>query len=35
MENNIQVYDEMYYGNGDFDFIEDDTIRIFLHLLSF
>ena len=27
MENNIQVYDEMYYGNGDFDFIRDESTR--------
>ena len=27
MENNIQVFDELYYGNGKFEFVVDDTIR--------
>lgn len=30
MENNIQVYDELYYGNGEFDFIRDESTREFL-----
>jgi hypothetical protein len=30
MENNIKVYDEMYYGNGEFDFIKDKNYRDFL-----
>lgn len=30
MENNIEVFDELYYGNGKFEFIEDETIRDFL-----
>jgi hypothetical protein len=30
MENNIQVYDEMHYGNGEFDFIKDNNYRDFL-----
>ncbi len=30
MENNIQVYDELYYGNGEFDFIKDISYRAFL-----
>jgi hypothetical protein len=30
MENNIIVYDELYYGNGEFDFIEDQTYKDFL-----
>jgi len=27
MENNIQVFDEMYYGNGEFDFIKDKSVK--------
>jgi hypothetical protein len=27
MENNIQVYDEIHYGNGEFDFIKDTSTR--------
>ena len=27
MENNIQVFDELYYGNGEFDFIKDKSTR--------
>jgi hypothetical protein len=29
MENNIEVYDELY-GNGEFDFIKDNNYRDFL-----
>ena len=27
MENNIEIFDEMYYGNGEFDFIQDISHR--------
>jgi hypothetical protein len=30
MEHNIKIYDEIYYGNGDFDFVRDDSIKAFL-----
>jgi len=30
MENNIEVFDEMYYGNGAFEFVEDNIIKDFL-----
>ena len=30
MEYNIKIYDEMYYGNGQFDFIKDTSMREFL-----
>jgi hypothetical protein len=30
MENNIQVFDETYYGNGEFDFVGDESIKEFL-----
>jgi hypothetical protein len=30
MENNIQIYDETHYGNGEFDFVKDESIRTFL-----
>lgn len=29
MENN-EVYDETYYGNGEFDFVRDESTREFL-----
>jgi hypothetical protein len=30
MEYNIKIYDVMYYGNGEFDFVKDNSIRDFL-----
>jgi hypothetical protein len=30
MENNIKIYDEMYYGNGEFDFVRDEFTKEFL-----
>jgi hypothetical protein len=30
MENNIEVFDELDYGNGEFDFVTDRSIREFL-----
>ena len=30
MENNIKIYDEMYYGNGEFDFVKDKFTKEFL-----
>ena len=30
MENNIEVIDEIYYGNGKFEFVKDETIKDFL-----
>jgi hypothetical protein len=30
MENNIQIFDETYYGNGYFDFVKDMSTREFL-----
>ena len=30
MDYNIKIYDEMYYGIGDFDFVGDESIREFL-----
>ena len=30
MENNIEVFDELHYGNGEFDFVRDDSTREFL-----
>ena len=30
MEYNIKTYDELYYGNGDFDFVKDESIKEFL-----
>ena len=30
MENNIEVFDELYYGNGEFDFVRDESTREFL-----
>ena len=30
MENNILIYDEMYYGNGEFDFVKDKSLKEFL-----
>jgi len=30
MENNIKIYDEMYYGNGEFDFVRDKFTKEFL-----
>ena len=30
MENNFEVYDEIHYGNGEFDFIKDNSYRDFL-----
>lgn len=27
MEYNIKIYDEMYYGNGEFDFIKDASTK--------
>ena len=30
MENNIQVYDEVDYGDGEFEFVRDQSTRDFL-----
>ena len=30
MENNIVIFDEFYYGNGEFDFIKDELTKKFL-----
>ena len=30
MENNIKIYDETHYGNGEFDFVRDEFIKEFL-----
>jgi len=30
MENNFEVVDEMYYGNGNFEFVEDESTKAFL-----
>jgi hypothetical protein len=30
MENNIKIYDEMYYGNCEFDFVRDKSTKEFL-----
>ena len=30
MENNIKIYDELYYGNGEFDFVKDKFTKEFL-----
>jgi hypothetical protein len=30
MENNIEVFDELDYGDGEFDFVEDRSTREFL-----
>lgn len=30
MEYNIKIYDEMYYGNGDFDFVSNESLKEFL-----
>jgi hypothetical protein len=27
MENNIEIFDELDYGNGEFDFVEDRTTK--------
>ena len=30
MEYNINIYDEIYYGNGEFDFVRDESTKEFL-----
>ena len=30
MENNIEVFDELHYGNGEFEFVRDNSIKEFL-----
>ena len=30
MENNIEVFDELDYGNGEYDFVNDEYMRDFL-----